>query len=58
MTELHIKPVPGVVVRDPDTLEPLPEKGDKKPRNSFWLRRLKDGDVVEIMPVTKKGADK
>ncbi|KER01180.1 DUF2635 domain-containing protein [Photorhabdus temperata] len=57
MTELHIKPTPGLVVRDPETYEPLTEKGDKKPRIGYWLRRLKEGDVVEIPAVsTKKGA--
>ncbi|AXG42209.1 MULTISPECIES: DUF2635 domain-containing protein [Photorhabdus] len=55
MTKLHIKPTPGLVVRDPETYEPLAEKGDKKPCIGYWLRRLKDGDVVEI-PAVKKGA--
>lgn len=59
MTELHIKPTPGVVVRDPETYEPLAPKGEKKPRNGFWLRRLKDGDVLHVTSATeKKGADK
>ncbi|EYU13609.1 DUF2635 domain-containing protein [Photorhabdus aegyptia] len=58
MTELHIKPTPGLVVRDPETYQPLAEKGGKKPRNAYWLRRLKDGDVIEISATvpTKKGA--
>ncbi|OWF79062.1 DUF2635 domain-containing protein [Yersinia alsatica] len=63
MTELHIKPAPGLTVRDPDSYEPLAAKGEKKPRTGFWLRRLKDGDVVTVTAtvdaaVPKKGADK
>lgn len=63
MTELHIKPAPGLTVRDPDSYEPLAEKGEKKPRTGFWLRRLKDGDVVTVTAtvdaaVSRKGADK
>ncbi|WP_145598797.1 DUF2635 domain-containing protein [Yersinia alsatica] len=60
MTELHIKPAPGLTVRDPDSYEPLVEKGEKKPRTGFWLRRLKDGDVVPVITAVaqKKGADK
>ncbi|AXF74865.1 DUF2635 domain-containing protein [Erwinia tracheiphila] len=59
MTELYIKPVPGLTVRDPDTYEPLAVNGEKKPCTGFWLRRLKDGDVVAVTAGTsKKGADK
>lgn len=55
MTTLHIKPVTGLTVRDPDTYQPLAEKGELKPRNAFWLRRLKDGDVV-LVNTPSKGA--
>ncbi|HEQ1857012.1 TPA: DUF2635 domain-containing protein [Providencia alcalifaciens] len=55
MTTLHIKPVTGLTVRDPDTYQPLAEKGELKPRNAFWLRRLKDGDVV-LVNAPSKGA--
>lgn len=63
MTDLHIKPAPGLTVRDPDSYEPLAAKGEKKPRTGFWLRRLKDGDVVTVTATVdaaapKKGADK
>ncbi|EKN3738792.1 MULTISPECIES: DUF2635 domain-containing protein [Yersinia] len=63
MTELHLKPAPGLMVRDPDSYEPLAAKGEKKPRTGFWLRRLKDGDVVTVTAAAetvapKKGADK
>ncbi|ELB3891404.1 DUF2635 domain-containing protein [Morganella morganii] len=55
MTELHLKPVPGLTVRDPETLQPLAEKGEYKPRNAYWLRRLKDGDVTEVQAAPRKG---
>lgn len=48
MTEtFYIKPKPGLVVRDPITLDPLPPEGAEKPRNQYWLRRVSDGDVIE-----------
>lgn len=34
------------------TREYLPDRGMLVPRNGYWLRRLKDGDVVEV----KQGA--
>lgn len=33
--------------RDPLTGKPLDPKGETKPRSSYWLRRLRDGDVTE-----------
>lgn len=37
---------PHVVVRDPITREPLPAGGDEKPLDTYWSRRLVDGDVT------------
>ncbi|MBI3452937.1 MAG: DUF2635 domain-containing protein [Rhodospirillales bacterium] len=46
---MHIKPSPGVVVRDPYTRRPLPPEGAEVPdHDSFYLRRLTDGDVVRV----------
>jgi len=39
-----------LLVRDPLTMAPLPPEGAAKPKNGFWLRRLKDGDVVLARP--------
>ncbi|EMQ4857607.1 DUF2635 domain-containing protein [Morganella sp. B601] len=55
MTELYLKPVAGLTVRDPETLQPLAEKGERKPRTTYWLRRLKDGDVTEVQAAPRKG---
>lgn len=52
---LKIKPAPGRTVRDPQTMKLLAVDGEAKARNSFWLRRLKDGDVLPV-DATKKGA--
>ena len=40
MTELHLKPVAGLTVRDPETLQPLAEQ---------------DGDVTEVQAAPRKG---
>ncbi|BBQ83933.1 DUF2635 domain-containing protein [Kluyvera cryocrescens] len=52
---LKIKPAPGRTVRDPQTMKLLAVDGETKPQTSFWLRRLKDGDVLPV-EATKKGA--
>lgn len=44
-----LKPAkPGLIVRDPKTRRPLPEEGREVNLDSFWRRRLRDGDVVEV----------
>lgn len=55
-----IKPKQGVTVKDPDTLVPLKKEGEDKPRNAYWLRRVKDGDCIVIEPktATKRTAKK
>jgi hypothetical protein len=46
----YICPAEGALVRDPITFDPLPATGANKPRNSFWLRRMRDGEVHECTP--------
>lgn len=45
---LKIKPAAGKAIRDPLTMKLLVSEGEEKPRNSFWIRRLAAGDVVEV----------
>lgn len=37
-------------VRDPETMRPLAKAGETKPRNAYWLRRLRDGDIEIASP--------
>ncbi|EAO1206235.1 DUF2635 domain-containing protein [Salmonella enterica] len=53
MNDLFLKPAPGKSVRDPRSMKLLADKGERKPRNSYWLRRLGAGDVVEVAQKTK-----
>jgi hypothetical protein len=44
-----VKPVdPNAVIRDPHTHFALPPEGGDVPENSFWVRRLRAGEVVRI----------
>lgn len=59
MNQVFIKTVKGRSVRDPETKQLLAETGEYKPRSGFWLKRLKQGDVVETKPTkTTKEGDK
>ncbi|OEE30726.1 hypothetical protein A1QO_15450 [Vibrio genomosp. F10 str. ZF-129] len=53
-----IKPKEGVTVKDPKTLEPLKTTGESKPRNTYWLRRVKDGDCTVVDTSTKQTTTK
>lgn len=44
---MFVKPAPGLVVRDPQTRVQVPEDGRDVPETSYWLRRLRDGDLVQ-----------
>ena len=44
---MFVVPKEDLLVRDPASLELLPAEGREVPRNQFWLRRLRDGDVTE-----------
>ncbi len=46
---MKVKPVnPAAVIRDPHTKRQLPADGGDVPDNTFWNRRILDGDVVRI----------
>lgn len=47
---MHLKPArPDLIVRDPVTGDPLPATGLTVTTNRpYWLRRLRDDDVIEV----------
>ena len=54
---LDIRPVEGLIVRDPHTRKPIPSEGVTVDRSPYWIRRLRDGDVVPVeTKATKKNA--
>jgi hypothetical protein len=46
----HVYPVPGRIVRHPETGQVVPAEGLDVPRSGYWLRRLQDGDLTEMPP--------
>jgi hypothetical protein len=48
--KIYVVPAQGLTVRDPVTRAVLPPEGDWKPRDTYWERRLNDGDVKEGKP--------
>lgn len=57
---MMVKPNTGRQVPDPERGGYLPPDGREVEANVYWLRRLEDGDVIEITPkpAKTKGADK
>lgn len=53
MSKIYIKPAPGLKVRTQQGSF-LPEEGAEVERDSFWVRRINDGDVVETTPPKAK----
>jgi hypothetical protein len=53
MEKKILKPCVGRRVRDPETLKVLDEAGEEKALSSYWLRRLRDGDVIEVNSLDK-----
>jgi hypothetical protein len=45
---MFVKPVAVRQVPDPDRGDHLPEAGRNVEPNQYWLRRLDDGDVIEV----------
>lgn len=46
---MKVKPaIPGAVIRDPISRRALPEEGGDVPDTSFWIRRLRAGEVVIV----------
>lgn len=55
--ELFLKPQTGLKVKDPVTGKSLADDGETKPANTYWLRRLAEGDVVDVAAETATGED-
>lgn len=55
---MFVKPKNGLSVRCPVRGEALPEVGAEVPDNTFWRRRLKDGDVSLVQETGVKNATK
>ena len=52
-TRMHIKPRPGLIIRDPGHRgRLLPSEGRVVVVDEFWLRRVADKDVVASAPVS------
>lgn len=47
---MFVKPAEGRQVRDPASKRPIPAAGANVPQDSYWIRRLRDGDVVAANP--------
>ena len=50
---MYVKPTQGLSIRDPDLLDLLPESGRLVPDSDYWLRRVRDKDVVLADPPAK-----
>ncbi|WP_316207593.1 DUF2635 domain-containing protein [Bradyrhizobium sp. SZCCHNR3118] len=53
MSNLFVKPAldaegKPVLVRDPANWQPLKAEGDYKPPTLYWLRRIRDKDVILV----------
>ena len=46
MSLIFVKPIPGQFLRDPITKVKIKTEGQLVEKNSFWLRRIKFGDVT------------
>jgi len=52
---ITVYPVPdGPKVRDPQTLQHVPDEGLAVVRTTYWLRRINEGDVTTSKPTAKQ----
>ena len=47
---MFVKPAPGGKIRWPRTLRFLSDHGEHVPADSYWLRNLAQGSVIEAEP--------
>lgn len=48
METIKLKPKKNLTVLDPQSYRALRKNGENKPKNTYWLRRVADGDVEII----------
>lgn len=48
MQLIKVKPRPGLKVLRPEDRRELRAEGEDVPRTSYWLRRIKTGDVTVL----------
>lgn len=54
---IYVKPTdPDVIVREPDQGRRLSNDGAWVEKDYYWIRRIKDGSVVEAAPPAKTPA--
>lgn len=58
MSRMTVYPAAGRVVPDPEAGGLLAAEGRDVPRDTYWLRRLRDGDVTNEAPKKAKAATK
>lgn len=58
MSRMTVYPAEGRVVPDPEAGGRLAAEGRDVPRDTYWLRRLRDGDVTTEAPKKAKAATK
>lgn len=56
--KIFLVPRMDLLVRDPETKECLPAEGMEVERSSFWIRRIKDGDVSIVIASAGKSRSK
>lgn len=59
MTERKtLKPAEGRLVRHPGSYKPLAADGEPVEMNSYWHRKLRAGDVLDVTTQKKSAGDK
>jgi hypothetical protein len=43
---MFVKPVEGRLIRDPASRLPVPAEGRNVPEDAYWMRAVRDGDVI------------
>lgn len=54
-SNITVKPAnPGLLIRNPDRgMRHLAQEGEVVPQTDYWIRRLRDGDVVQVAEASK-----